>query len=104
MRCLRGGVVDGCGGKEAKVVVVWLWLFGNDVGGGDLVVVGVVLGTKVKRCLRCGVVDVKRRRWWWLGCGCLGTMLVVAIWLLGDGWSKITIEKEKRLSQRVAAR
>ena len=42
MRCLRDGVVDGCGGKEAKVVVVvWLWLFGNDVGGGDLVVVGV---------------------------------------------------------------
>ena len=23
-----------------KVVVVWLWSFGNDVGGGDLVVVG----------------------------------------------------------------
>ena len=39
-RCLRGGVVDGCGGKEAKVVVVGLWLFGNDVGGGDLVVGG----------------------------------------------------------------
>ena len=38
MRCLRGGVVDGCGGRKAKVVVVWLWLFGNDVGGGDLVV------------------------------------------------------------------
>ena len=32
------GVVDGCGGKGAKVVVVWLWSFGNDVGGGDLVV------------------------------------------------------------------
>ena len=28
------------------------------------------------------VVEVKRRRWWWFGCGCLGTMLVVAIWLL----------------------
>ena len=42
MRCLRGGVVDGGRGKKAKVVVVWLWLFGNDVGGGDLVVVGVV--------------------------------------------------------------
>ena len=26
--------------KRAKVVVVWLWSFGNDVGGGDLVVVG----------------------------------------------------------------
>ncbi len=41
-RCFRGGVVDGCEGKRAKVVVVWLWLFANDVGGGDLVVVGVV--------------------------------------------------------------
>ena len=40
MRCLWCGVVDGCGGKEAKVVVVWLWTFGNDVGGGDLVVEG----------------------------------------------------------------
>ena len=38
--CLRCGVVDGCGGKEAKVVVVGLWLFGNDVGGGDLVAGG----------------------------------------------------------------
>ena len=28
------------GGKEAKVVVFELWLFGNDVGGGDLVVGG----------------------------------------------------------------
>ena len=37
---MRGGVVDGCGGNEAKVVVVWLWLFGNDVGGGDLVAGG----------------------------------------------------------------
>ena len=45
MRC---GFVDGCGGKEAKVVVIWLWTFGNDVGGGDLVVVGVVLGMKVR--------------------------------------------------------
>ena len=26
-----------CGGKEAKVVVFELWLFGDDVGGGDLV-------------------------------------------------------------------
>ena len=26
--------------KRAKVVVVWLWSFGNDVGGGGLVVVG----------------------------------------------------------------
>ena len=34
------GVVDGCGGKGAKVVVVWLWTFGSDVGGGDLVVEG----------------------------------------------------------------
>ena len=42
MRCLRGGVFDGCGGRKVKVVVVWLWWFGNDVGGGDLVVVGVV--------------------------------------------------------------
>ena len=83
MRCLRGSVVDGSGGRKAKVVVVccgglgmmlvvaiWLlwasfenggeamfagwscggnkakvvvfelWLFGNDVGGGDLVVGG----------------------------------------------------------------
>ena len=40
MRCLRGGVVDGCGGEKVKAVVVWLWLFGNDVGGGDLVVAG----------------------------------------------------------------
>ena len=40
MRGLRGGVVDGC--EKAKAVVVWLWLFGNDVGGGDLVVAGVV--------------------------------------------------------------
>ena len=37
-RCLRCGVVDGRGGKGVKVVVVWLWTFGNDVGGGDLVV------------------------------------------------------------------
>ena len=37
-RRLRCGVVDGHGGKGAKVVVVWLWTFGNDVGGGDLVV------------------------------------------------------------------
>ncbi len=29
-----------CGGKEAKVVVFELQLFGNDVGGGDLVVGG----------------------------------------------------------------
>ena len=29
-----------CGGKEAKVVVFELWLFGDDVGGGDLVVGG----------------------------------------------------------------
>ena len=28
------------GGKEVKVVVFELWLFGNDVGGGDLVVGG----------------------------------------------------------------
>ena len=55
MRCLRCGVADGCGGKEATVVVVWLWTFGNGVGGGDLVVVGVVLGMKVRRW--CGVVD-----------------------------------------------
>ena len=34
-----------CGGKEAKVVVFELWLFGDDVGGGDLVV-GVVFGPK----------------------------------------------------------
>ena len=27
------------------------------------------------------VVEVKGRRWWWFGCGHLGTMLVVAIWL-----------------------
>ena len=40
MRCLRGSVVDGSGGRKAKVVVVWLWWFGNDVGGGDLVVGG----------------------------------------------------------------
>ena len=31
-----------------KVVVVWLWSFRNDVGGGELVVVGVVLGMKVR--------------------------------------------------------
>ena len=37
------GVVDGCGGKGAKVVVVWLWTFGNDVGGGDLVVEGLLV-------------------------------------------------------------
>ena len=29
-----------CGGKEVKVVVFELWLFGDDVGGGDLVVGG----------------------------------------------------------------
>ena len=39
-RCSWCGVVDGCGGKRAKVVVVWLWSFGNDVSGGDLVVLG----------------------------------------------------------------
>ena len=42
MRCLRSGVVDGCRGRKAKVVVVWLWLYGNEVCGGDLVVVGVI--------------------------------------------------------------
>jgi len=30
----------GCGGEGVKVVVVWLWLFGGVVGGGDLVVGG----------------------------------------------------------------
>ena len=35
-----GGVVYGCGGEKAKAVVVWLCLFGDDVGGGDLVVGG----------------------------------------------------------------
>ena len=39
-RCLRGNVVDGSGGRKAKVVVFELWLFGDDVGGGDLVVGG----------------------------------------------------------------
>ena len=68
--------------KGAKVVVVWLWSFGNDVGGGDLVVVGVVLGMKVRRCLWCGVD----------GCGGKGAKVVV-VWLLRYGWSKITIEK-----------
>ena len=73
MRCLRCGVADGCGGKEAKVVVVWLWTFGNGVGGGDLVVVGVVLGMKVRRW--CGVVD---------GCGGKGAkVVVVGLWLFG---------------------
>ena len=74
MRCLRCGVADGCGGKEAKVVVVWLWLFGNDVGGGDLVVGGVVLGMKVRRW--CGVVD---------GCGDKGAKVVVVwLWTFGS--------------------
>ena len=54
-----------------KVVVIWLSSFGNDVGGGDLVVVGVVLGMKVKRCLWCGVVD---------GCGVKGVKVVVVVW------------------------
>ena len=45
--------------------------------------------------MRGGVVEVKGRRWWWFGCGCLGAMLVVAIWLLGDDWSKIMIERRK---------
>ena len=71
MRC---GFVDGCGGKGAKVVVVWLWSFGNDVGGGDLVVVGVVLGMKVRRCLWCGVD----------GCGGKGAKVVV-VWLWSFG-------------------
>ena len=48
---MRGSVVDGSGGRKAKVVGV------------------------------C--------------CGGLGMMLVVAIWLLGDDWSKIMIEKRK---------
>ena len=61
---------------EAKVVVVWLWLFGNDVGGGDLVVVGFVLGMKLKRCLWCGVVD---------GCGGKEVKVVVVwLWLFGN--------------------
>ena len=40
--CLRVVVVDGSGGRKAKVVGVCWWLFGSDVGGGDLVVVGIV--------------------------------------------------------------
>ena len=71
-------------------MVVW-----GVVGGGDLVVGGRCLRMGVRRCLRGGVVEVKRRRWWCLSCGCLGMMLVVAIWLLGDDWSKIMIEKRK---------
>ena len=44
-----------------------LWWFGNGVGGGDLVVGGRRLRMGVRRCLRCGVVEVKGRRWWWFG-------------------------------------
>ena len=37
----------------------------------------------------------------WVGSGCLRAMLVVGLWLVVG--PKITIAKEKRLSQRVAA-
>ena len=40
------------------------------------------------------VVEVKRRRWWWFGCGCLGMMLVVAIWLL---WASLGMEVKRCL-------
>ena len=73
--------------KRAKVVV-WLWPFGNDVGGGGLVVVG---GRGDRGCGDGGMVGVVVKE------------SDVVIWLLRYGWSKITIEKEKWLPQRVAA-
>ena len=48
------GLLTGVEVKGAKVIVVWLWTFGNDVGGGDLVVVGVVLGMKLMERYREG--------------------------------------------------
>ena len=33
-------------------------------------------------------------------CSCLGALLVVAIWLLGDDWSKIMIEKRKTANSK----
>ena len=61
---------------------------------GGLVVGGRRLRMGVRRCLRGGVVEVKGRRWWWFGVVFLGALLV-EIWLLGDDWSKIMIEKRK---------
>ena len=68
------GLFDGCGGKRAKVVVVWLWSFGNDVGGGDLVVVG---GRGDRGCGEGGVVGVVVK-----GCDVVCGDSVVEVWLV----------------------
>ena len=54
-------------GVIVVVIVAWvaLWSFGNDVGGGDLVVVG---GRGDRGCGEGGVVGVVviwERCWWW---------------------------------------
>ena len=82
---------DGCGGKRAKVVVVWLWSFGNDVGGGDLVVVG---SRGDRGCGDGGVVGVVVK-----GCDVVCGDSVVEVWLVQNNH-----RKRKPLSQRVTAR
>ena len=83
---LTGGVVDGCGGRKAKVVGGLLWWFGCwralFENGGEAMFAG----------WGCGGEGAKVVAVW---CSCLGALLVVAIWLLGRDWSKIMIEKRK---------
>ena len=57
------------------VIVAWLalWSFGNDVGGGDLVVVG---GSSDRGCGDGGVVGGGGDR----GCGDGGVVGIVVIW------------------------
>ena len=84
-------VVDGCGGKRANVVVVWLLSFGNDVRGGDLVVVG---GRGDRGCGDGGVVGVVVK-----GSDVVCGDSVVEVWLVQNN-----DRKRKTLSQRVTAR
>ena len=75
--------------KRAKVVVVWLWPFGNDVSGGDLVVVG---GRGDRGCGDGGVVGVVVK-----GSDVVCGHSVVEVWLVQNN-------DRKTLSQRVTAR
>ena len=72
-------------GVIVVVIVAWLalWSFGNDVGGGDLVVVG----GRGDRGWRCGE-----------GGAMLVVVMVVEIWVVQNN-----DRKRKTLSQRVAA-
>ena len=76
--------------KRAKVVVVWLWPFGNDVGGGNLVVVG---GRGDRGCGDGGVVGVVVK-----GSDVVCGDLVVEVWLVQNNDRKRKMATSKSRS------